>query len=131
MNIDFLKQVLMSEDTYWIVAEENWTRCYGEMKRTNDHIMLIAIPYNIRRGLKHEEILLTDLEQLQRAEITCNISINVDYPPFQSGFSLRDVYEGYPITSEIKQFLVDALALKSDSIYDYKNLIEQTEKQSV
>ena len=32
---------------------------------------------------------------------------------------------GYPIKGNTQQFLIDALALKSDSIFDYKKLIDE------
>lgn len=124
MHIDFLKQVLMSNAEYWIVAKKDWVREYGGDRRLPDQIMFISIPQNIRRGLMPDEILLNDIEKLHRSEIVCNIFINSDYPPFQFGQTLSNVYMGYPVTSNIKQFVIDALQLKSDSIYDYAELLK-------
>jgi hypothetical protein len=117
----------MSNTEYWIVAKMDYTNRYGEIIRSDDQIIFISIPQGIRRGLKKEEILLTDLEKLGDAPIDCNIFLNQDYPPFQRCQTLRDVYVGFPVEfvhGKTKQFIVDALLINSKSIYDYYELIK-------
>lgn len=109
-NIDFLKDVLMSDAEYWIV-------------KSGKYIMLIAIPNSIPRNLKYEEITLQELEKINRLYCDYNIIINNDTPPFQQFMSFCNITVGFPINKGIKKFMLDALALKSDNIYEYKNLI--------
>ena len=124
MNIDFIKEVLMSTSEYWIVAKKTDHRSGFELKRREDQIIFIAIPKDIKRGLKYEEITLQEMEKLHNAYIEQNVFINTDYPPFQQYITLRDVYNGYPIEYNIKEFMLKALALKSNELYNYKALIE-------
>lgn len=115
MNIDFIKEVLMSRSEYWVVARK---------VNNYDQIILIVIPKDIKRGLNYEEITLQDVEKLHGSYIEQNVFINTDYPPFQQNISFSDMYKGYPINSKIKEFMIKALELKSDNIYQYKALIE-------
>ena len=124
MNIDFIKEILMSTAEYWIVAKETEYREYFENKRDKDQIVFIAIPNNIKRGLKYEEITLQEVEKMYRAYIEKNIFINTDFPPFQQCITFSDMYKGYPVEYKIKEFMLKALDLKSDELYDYKALIE-------
>ena len=124
MNIDFIKEILMSTAEYWIVARKTEYREYFETKRGKDQIVFIAIPKDIKRGLKYEEITLQEVEKLHNAYIEQNILINTDYPPFQQGITFRDMYKGYPIEYKIKEFMLKALDLKSNELYEYKALIE-------
>lgn len=124
MNIDFIKEILMSTAEYWIVAKKTEYREYFETKRGKDQIVFIAIPKNIKRGLKYEEITLQEVEKLHSAYIEQNIYINTDFPPFQQFLTFSDMYKGYPIEYKIKEFLLKALDLKSDKLYEYKTLIE-------
>lgn len=124
MNIEFIKEILMSTAEYWIVAKRTEYREYFETKRGKDQIVFIAIPKEIKRGLKYEEITLQEVEKLHRAYIEQNIFINTDYPPFQQYITFRDMYKGYPIEYKIKDFMLKALELKSNELYEYKALIE-------
>lgn len=119
MNINFIKEVLMSKSEYWVVARKR--NDYDQI----DQIILIVIPKGIKRGLKYEEITLQDVEKLHGSYIEQNVFINTDYPPFQQYISFSDMYKGYPINSNIKEFMIKALELESDDIYQYKALIEQ------
>lgn len=124
MNIDFIKKVLMSTAEYWIVAK---ARRYSEgltIKRDTDDIMLIAIPKDIKRGLRYEEITLQEVEKLSCSYVEQNISINSDYSPFQNFIQFNGIYSGYPVEYNVKEFMIKALQLKSNDIHDYKDLIE-------
>ena len=127
-NLDLLKQVLTSTAEYWIVAKMCESREYMKMKRDTDQILLILIPTDIRRGLKYEEITLSDLEKLNNSYVNQNIFINTDYPPFQQWISFSSLYSGCPVECDVKQFMIDAIALKSDELYDYKSLIKVKEQ---
>ena len=123
-NVDFLKEVLMSDAEYWVVAQEVTAQEYGRSVRRKDHIMFIAIPKEIKRGLKYEEITLQELEKLNKSYCEQNIYINTDFPPFQLYGTFSDIYMGFPITHKIREFMLDALALQSDEILEYKKLIQ-------
>jgi len=124
MNIDFIKEILMSTAEYWIVARKTEYREYFETKRGKDEIIFIAIPNDVRRGLRYEEITLQDVEKLHSAYVEKNIFINTDFPPFLQYTTFSDMYKGYPVEYKIKEFLLKALDLKSNDLYDYKALIE-------
>ena len=124
MNIDFIKEILMSTAEFWIVAKKTEYIEYFETKRDKDQIVFIAIPKDIKRGLKYEEITLQEVEKLHWACIEQNIFINTDYPPFQQYITFGDMYKGYPIEHKTKEFLLKALDLKSNELYEYKALIE-------
>ena len=124
MNIDFIKEILMSTAEYWIVARKTEYREDFEMKRGKDQIVFIAIPKDIKRGLKYEEITLQEVEKLHNAYIEQNIFLNTDYPPFQQFITFRDMYKGYPVEYKIKEFMLKAFDLKSSELYEYKALIE-------
>jgi hypothetical protein len=117
----------MTEDEYWIVAKTNESRYYGSTQRDKDSIILTCIPYNFRRGLKRDEILVCEVEKLQHSDLM-NIHINVNYAPFQSGMIFYNVYTGYPIKCNVKEFMIKALELKSDDICDYKELAEKAKE---
>ena len=123
-NVDFLKEVLMSDAEYWVVAQKVTGQEYGREKRYKDHIIFIAITKGIKRGLKYEEVTLQELEKLRSSHCEQNIYINTDYPPFQNYVLFYDIYKGYAVTHKIRQFMLDALALGSDEIYNYKELIQ-------
>ena len=124
MNIDFIKEILMSTAEYWIVAKKTEYRDCFETKRGKDQIVFISIPKDIKRDLKYEEITLQEVEKLHNAYIEQNIFLNTDYPPFQQFITFRDMYKGYPVKYKIKEFVSKALDLKSDELYEYKVLIE-------
>ena len=113
----------MSTAEYWIVARKTEANEYGRLVRKEDQIIFIAIPKDIKRGLKYEEITLQEVEKLHRSYVDQNIFINCDYPPFQNYISFHDIYKGYPIEHKIKEFMLKALELKSNELYKYKDLI--------
>lgn len=131
-NLDFLKAVLMSDAKYWIVAKRNeYLNSRSEPDSEPDSIILISFPYTIKTGMKYEDIKLSDIEGLSRVSLDMNIFINKPYAPFQRYTSLYDIYKGYPVKKNIKQFMIDALALNSDSIYDYKELLEKEDTEKL
>lgn len=123
-NIDFLKKILMSEAEYWLVAKEVTARQHLRDVRQKDHILFISIPKGIKRGLKYEEITLQELEKLNGSFCEQNIYINTEYPPFQRHISFYNIYDGFPVTHNIKQFLLNALVLGSSEIREFKELIQ-------
>ena len=116
----------MSNNEYWLVAKRNDVASFGQVNRSDDYLMLIAIPYGIRRGLSYSEITLKDLDDLQNSVCDQNVFLNVDYAPFQRGQTFYYLYKGFPV-SNVKQFLTDALNLKSNDFYEYKKLVETNE----
>jgi hypothetical protein len=128
-NIDFLKKVLMSGYEYWIAAKRENANVYGRMEQQPDSIWLIAIPIeeNLHVPKKADEILLKDIERLRDLPIH-NIAISESYAPFQHGQTLYSFYEGFPIKRNIKDFMIKALELASNNIYDYQKLLEPKEE---
>ncbi len=124
-NIDFLKQVLMSDTHYWIVAKQNYASIYGDYKRIEDDIWFIAIDHNIQVNKKYEEITLSDIEKLSRSEVS-NIALSEDYPPFQIGQTMHHIYKGWPVAEVkgIKQVMINAINLGAKDFYDYKVITE-------
>lgn len=129
MNIDFMKEIIMTTDEYWVVARKTIYRENFDTKRGEDQILFIAIPKGIRRGLQYEEITLKDVETFYNSFLDRNIFLYPDYPPFQDYIPFRDVHTGFPIKNNAKEFLIKALELKSDNLNDYKALIENNEKE--
>lgn len=123
MEIEFIKKILMSTSEYWIVAKKITVSNMGRSERIEDDIIFIAIPQGIKRGLKYEEITLQEMEKFQRVYIEQNIYINRDYAPFQTGQGFYNIYDGFPIKENQKEFLIKALELKSNELRDYKSLI--------
>lgn len=120
-NLDLLKRILTSGEEYWIVAKRNST-LRGDVK-FKDSILFVCIPYSINVHLRPENILLSEVEKLYDAELP-NVFINEPYAPFQHGQRLSGCYEGFPVKSDKKEFLIKALALQSDNLYDYKELAD-------
>ena len=123
MNISILEKILTSDQEYWILRKDNDSHGINAQSFKPSVIMCV-IPQEIKQGLKREDIKLTDLEKLQSSYFS-NIFLNEDYPPFQSGQSFYNITDAYPIPSKQKEFLIKALDLKSDDIWDYKNLIDE------
>jgi hypothetical protein len=123
MNITILEKILTSEQEYWILRKNNDSNGISPQSFKPSVIMCV-IPQEIKQGLKREEIKLTDLEKLQSICFV-NIFLNEEYPPFQSGQNFYNITEAYPIPSNQKEFLIKALNLKSDDIWDYKCLIDE------
>lgn len=88
-----------------------------------DSIILTVIPRDIPRSLKSNEILLCDIEKL-RDSIMLTIHINEPYSPFQTGQTFYNVYAGFPVKTNVKNFMIKAIELNSNDIYDYKQLTE-------
>lgn len=121
-NLNFLKAILMSTDEYWVVAKKNeYHNVVDRGRRDKDSVILTVIPYSLNRGVPESEILLCEIEKLRSSELI-NIHINESYAPFQHGMSFYDIYTGYPIKGDVKEFLIKALELKSNSIHDYEAL---------
>lgn len=123
-NINFLKEILMSTECYWVVAKKNEVSHFSRVERADDSIIFIAIPHDIERGLPYEEITLKALENLQRLYCDQNIFINGNYSPFQTGQTFYNIYKGFPVSNP-KEFLIQALALQSSELWDYKKLLDQ------
>lgn len=128
-NLSFLKKILMSpySDEYWIVARRNTG--YSLLTRGEiypDSIILTAIPQNITREVKETEILLCEIEKLRNSEMM-NIFINEPYAPFQYGQTFSQVYDGYPIKTNVKEFMLKAIALNSNNLWDYRHLVSEPE----
>lgn len=130
-NIKFLSQVLTTAHEYWIVAKKNEYNTIARSGRDKDSIIFLAIPKDVKRNIPYDAIRLVDLEKLQKSAMDCNVFINESYAPFQIGQHFYDIFEGYPIERNQKEFLIKALELKSDKIWDYKVLIDEicNEKQ--
>ncbi len=128
-NLDFLKQVLMSDTHYWIVARKEYTNHFSR-STAPDSLWFIAIDYNIVLNKKYEDISLADIEKLNESQVA-NIALTENYPPFQLGISMSRMYKGWPVTeaTNIKQVMIDAINLGSKDFYDYKELTEQ--KQTI
>lgn len=131
MNIDFLKEVLTTEYEYWVVAKEEHKYEYSKSVRDKDSILFIAIPNNVRRGLKYEEITLKDIEVLNRSDADQNIYLSEDYSPFQRHIKFSGFYRGYPVKSDYKNALKELLELKADSIYEYDEFLKNRENQAM
>lgn len=123
-NIDFLKKVLMSSESYWIAARMEY-KDWKTGERDKDSIWVIAVPItaDIRYSQAADEIRLKDIERLRDVELH-NIAISESYPPFQHSISMRKFYQGFPITGPIKDFVIKALQLGSNNIYDYEQLLQ-------
>lgn len=123
-NLDFLAKMLTSKSHYWIVAKKN----EGLRNETfKDSIIFIALPHEIQTGMERSTILLTDLEKLARARMDSNIFLNEEFSPFQQYIQFHDVYDGFELDNQfglsIKEILIKALSIKSNSIHEYKKLL--------
>lgn len=122
MNTSLLEKILTSNYEYWVLKKE-----YGD--GSTPPIIFCAIPLEVPRGLKRENIRLIDLEQLYRIDIE-NVFLNKNISPFQIRVNLSSVTEAYPVTCNSKEFLKRALQLESNDIRDYVKLInELSEKE--
>lgn len=123
MNVDMLKQILMSDTDYWLFAR----RCTNSdgRQRGPDEIFMASIPQKFGKNQKYQDITLMEIEDLNRIRLDCNVFINIDYPPFQIGVSFYEVWKGFPIYRHGKEFLKAALELNSNDIFDYKVLCDK------
>lgn len=123
-NLRIYKEILMEDCEYWIGAKNiEYNTVTGRSKKP-DEILLFSIEPRFGCGLDYEGILLSEIEELKASNINTNIFLNTNFPPFQVGQSLSSLYQVYPIKTNINKFLREALALDSDSFYDYKRLYE-------
>jgi hypothetical protein len=123
MHYDFLNKMLQANETYWCVAKMNLVNRLGRNERLDDQIALIAIPYGTNMGIPANDVTFRQIEDLGRAKVD-NVFLSEDYPPFQIGITMYDVYDGFPIEGKYaKEFLKQALTLKTtQGIYGYKEL---------
>lgn len=124
-NLDVIKQILMSECDYWLIAKKNYVRRYGTDERLKDQILFISFPRTLPRGLKYEEITLKHIESFNGLYIDCNIFLNEPYTPFQIGTSFYDVWKAVPIEVEPKKFLIEAINKTDGDIFDYEKLYNE------
>lgn len=124
-NLDVIKQILMSETDYWLIAKKNYVRRYGQSERIKDQILFVSFPRTIPRGLKYEEITLKHIELFNSLYLDCNIFLNEPYAPFQIGTGFRDVWKIVPIEVEQKKFLIEALNKTEGDIFDYEKLYNE------
>lgn len=123
MNTKVLEKILTTDEQYWIIRKDENSTGFNAQKFTNS-IIMCTIPENIKQGKKREEITIVDLEELQGCNHT-NIYLNSDTPPFQLFQNFYRVTDCYPITCNKKEFLIKALLLDSDDIWDYKKIIDE------
>lgn len=129
-NISFLTEILTSDHEYWVVAKQCMASVYGRYERQKDQILFICIPQQIDRGIKRDEIKLTQLENLRSIEVVGNLFLSDDYTPFQVGQTFYSIYKGYPIpTGYVNAFVKRALELKSTEIWDYKKIIDEIQTE--
>lgn len=127
MELDIIKQILMSSDDYWVLAKKSYiTRCFTS-EREEDDIIFVAIPHNIERGIPYEEITLKQVEQIDRLYLDFNIFLNSPYAPFQSGISFHGIYKGFPVTGNIRAFINEAISTKKD-YYQLKEMMDAMNK---
>ncbi|NMC59781.1 MAG: hypothetical protein GYA51_10435 [Candidatus Methanofastidiosa archaeon] len=96
MDLELIKEILTTKYEYWIVAEKTDYVEGSGFKRGEDNILFIAIPKEVRRGLKYEEITLKDIETLYNSYLDQNIYLYPDYSPFQDYVPFKKVYKGFP-----------------------------------
>jgi hypothetical protein len=126
-NKNFLVEVLTSDSEYWLVAKKN-EKIWFNAKRFDDDIIFLSIPQEVNVNKKREELLLSDLEQLQNTYSNSNIFLSTDFPPFQIGQNFYNIYKWYPVKKKHKEFLQKALLLKSNDIHEYKKILDEINK---
>lgn len=126
MRSDLLKQILETDHTYWVVSKENTANEYCRTVRKDDSILFIAIPQDVRRGLKYDEITLKQFEELKHSQMDSNIFLSPEnYPPFQLYVSFFSLHDGFPVTinaKKINEFIIKSIELKSTDMYAIKAL---------
>lgn len=118
-NLDFIKTVLMTEESYWVVSRYE-DSCNG---RTKDTVWFVSMDKDILFDKKYEEITLKDVEVLMRSTVE-NIPISEQYPPFQRGITMLNIYKGFPVSNKIniKKFLTDCIVRGLNELYECKDL---------
>lgn len=122
MHIDFLKQVISTTHDYWCVAREDHASNCGRYERIKDQIIFLSIPKDIPRGVEPKEILLSDAEKLERSNMDCNIFLNEPYAPFQIVQTFRGVYRAFPVIEKQREFIIAAMQMEVDDLYEYEKL---------
>lgn len=123
-NIDFLTKVLTSGCEYWIVSQNNDPYNHRKYDKFKDSIIYMCIDYALPVDLKQEDIKLSDLKKLRDSYIN-NVFLNENHAPFQQCISMYNIVDGFPIKNNYKDILIEALALKSDRLWDYKAIIDK------
>ena len=77
------------------------------------------------KKLKYGEITLEDIERIERASIPNNIYINKPYPPFQYSVTFHDVYDGFPIKENAREFLNKIINLKNSFLHEYEKIYKE------
>lgn len=120
-NNSFLSRILQGNATYWVIVKRE---IYAHLPQ-KESIWFFAIPDGLSVGLKYENILLKDVEELGDKHILQNIPLSDPYPPFQYGISLHDAIDGFPIESgSIKEFIAKALIVGTNNLEDYRKLLD-------
>lgn len=124
-NLEIVTEILTSDCQYFVIAKKTYYREYLENKRGDDRIIMILISQDINTNLSREYIKLTDIEKLNSIYFDANIYLNTDFPPFQFGTNLYDVYDIIPVRNNHKKIMTESLLLKSNNFCDYKKLIQK------
>jgi len=127
MDLDIIKEILTKKDEYYIGAKKTYRLENGTEKIGKDQIILFAIPPQIARNIKVNDIKLSEVEALNDCYIDNNIFLNNDYPPFQLGINFSKIYAVYPLTDvkKINKLMLEALKLESSKLDDYIDLIKK------
>jgi hypothetical protein len=120
-HIDFLIKVLTSDRKHYWIGERRMD--YGRGEQSSE-IVMFNIDEKFTLGKDRKDIKLTDLEEIGRHQVN-NIFITTPYAPFQVGISLDEFYNGFPIESNIHEFMINALNLKSKNLYDYQEMAKE------
>jgi hypothetical protein len=119
-NLELLTKMLTTDCEYWIVVYEVEHR---KCDNTTE-IVLVSKPYDMAVS-NYEGLLLKDVEKLYNKACLTNIFITNRYAPFQPGIRFSDFARGYPITCDVKVFLIKAFELQSKDLFDYKKIIDE------
>lgn len=124
MNNDLISKILQDNATYWVIS-----RRLEYNNSVDRSIFFIGLGVDVDLGMSYEEILLKDIDKLIKRNID-NIPLYPFYPPFQYGLSiLNDATDGFPVKDiDTREFLVKALQVGTDSLYDYKAIFESMSK---
>lgn len=113
-----LIDILLDDNDYWIVQK-------------GDDILLIAIPENIVRPMKYDDIKLTDIMTLSHSKLSNNILLNNRRClPFQLGHTFSGINAGFPLVTtdrysyDHKEFLIMLLTINSDILWEYQKKIK-------
>lgn len=129
LDMTLLKEIMASNDEYWIVAKRTHYRECFRFKQGEDDILLIGIPSELREliigEMNIDDLTIGKAKKIINIDVDTNIFLSDDYPPFQKGFVFGDFYKGYPIVKvRCQDFLRKALELKSHDIEQYKVILD-------